>query len=156
MNSHTPLHWQDEWLLGIESLDRDHQTMVRLINDLIADEEQGAPPLGERLDRLLAHLRRHFEAEEAFLRTIGYPDYCAHRQEHLMELVEFTQLRQDVERSEAPRLDLQSYNEIKYWFLNHAVLVDQLFARYYRHYLSTHPAPDESRAVEIPRCDPLE
>lgn len=94
------LVWQDTWLLGIESFDADHKECVHMLNriantatneTLKADED--LDHLLELMDSLISHLEKHFEAEEAFMKSIGFPDFYNHKMAHTMEMAEFKNLR---------------------------------------------------------------
>jgi hemerythrin len=123
------LEWQDDWLLGIDDLDDEHREMVRLINRLL-DEEENTPIL-QRASDLVVHLRAHFSHEELFLRRINYPGYCEHKHEHKMEMAEVVVLLKKMKNDQNPVLDPFFGQNIKYWFLNHAVLEDKRFAAYF-------------------------
>ncbi len=125
------LIWQDNWLLGIDDLDAEHQEMVRSINRLV-DEDDSISVL-QRAEDLMNLLRRHFSREEAFLRNIEYPDYHAHKNEHHMELIEMMELLRKTEFGTSIALDSELFLNLKYWFLNHAVLEDKRFAEFYFH-----------------------
>lgn len=125
------LIWNDDWLLGIAHLDQDHQEIVRLINRLKSIEETQDTPLQQRVDELVALLRKHFQAEEAFLLKIGYPAYNTHKREHSLELAEFMALERELEGSHQNVLEHAIFQQIKCWFLNHAVVEDRDYAEYY-------------------------
>ena len=133
------LIWREEWLLGIETLDADHQEMVRLMNLLFCrnaperggDAEHATPPVLDRLDAVIEHVRVHFGREESFLQSIDYPHYEEHRTEHSLQMAEFIQIRRELEESGAPCIDAETAEGIKRWFFNHAIAEDQRFADYY-------------------------
>lgn len=135
------LVWRDRWFLGIEDLDADHREILTLVNGLI---EVGAghgsplrnaeePPLEgplERLQRLIDRLRRHCRVEDAFLKSIAYPDFAAHKCEHALHLAELVALRRRLAAHGAQEIDEGSLNYVKEWFLNH-LSDDRQFVRYY-------------------------
>ncbi|MEA3278568.1 MAG: hemerythrin family protein [Pseudomonadota bacterium] len=143
----SPLIWRDSWALGIDTLDADHRELLRLMNRLIStgaanahgaadsygrgDHEAGSNVLVGRLDELVAHLRVHFEREEAFLRTIDYPGYEEHAGEHAMEMAELIDLRRALVLASTQRLDRETIEDIKAWFFNHVIAEDQRYAEYY-------------------------
>jgi hemerythrin len=125
-----PLTWRDSYKLDIAPLDADHQEMVRLINRLA---DAGDPmPLPRRLDDLIAHLRRHFKVEQAFLQQIDYPAADRHTREHAIQMAEFVDLSRHLVHSTARVLDQSELAAIKHWFFNHVVAEDKRFAAYYR------------------------
>jgi hemerythrin len=142
------LTWRDDLLMGIDVLDADHQQMVTLLNLLVA---AGAPPPDppgpdgnppstaqtpavaalEHLDALIAHVRGHFEREEAFLRAIGYPDYVDHKREHTMHMAEFVDLRGRLADETTSHVDLDTVQGIRNWFFNHVIAEDREYAAYF-------------------------
>jgi hemerythrin len=123
------LVWRAAYAVGVELLDAQHREMVRLINrvlDRAAGHEAGA-----RLDALIAHLRRHFETEEVFLRAIDYPLAEEHCREHALQLAEFVDLRRGIGRG-GGAVGAADRTEIRQWFFNHVVAEDRRFGAYYR------------------------
>ncbi len=142
------LTWRDDLLMGIDVLDADHQQMVRLLNLLVAAGEpppdppapDGDPePTSQRpaaaalqhLDDLIAHVRGHFEREEAFLRAIGYPDYVDHKREHAMQMAEFVDLRRRLAEETTRYIDPETVQEFRHWFFNHVIAEDRKYAAYF-------------------------
>ncbi len=123
------LTWQDNWLLGIDALDDEHREMVRLINRLVDDDERVS--IQQRVSDLMEHLHKHFHREEAFLRQINYPGYSNHQREHKMEIAEITALLHELESEKRTAITPAFFQNLKYWFLNHAVLEDKRFSDFY-------------------------
>lgn len=136
------LAWRDSWFLGIEHLDRDHRELVRLLNRLIEvgqrpplyrhqPPQDGGDDARARLQSLIDHLRRHFATEEAFLQSIDYPEISEHKSEHALLLAELVDLHRDLRASGAERIDEESLEQVRDWFLHHVVAEDRRFAWYY-------------------------
>ena len=136
------LTWREDWAHGIDWVDRDHQEMVRRLNllaetcDCLPDDPTRVDPrCAERLlgalDALIEHNRRHFQAEEAFLRQIGFPGYEEHRREHVMQMAEFMDLRRDLAADPPLPLGTEILDEFKHWFFNHVLAEDRVYAAYY-------------------------
>ena len=142
------LTWRDDLLMGIDVLDADHQQMVMLLNLLVAAGEPPPDPPAldgnpastsqtpavaalEHLDALIAHVRGHFEREEAFLRAIGYPDYIDHKREHTMQMAEFVDLRRRLADETTRYLDPDTVQGIRNWFFNHVIAEDREYAAHF-------------------------
>jgi hemerythrin len=142
------LIWRDDLLMGIDVLDADHQQMVMLLNLLVAAGEPPPDPQAlddnpestsqapavaalEHLDALIAHVRDHFEREEAFLRAIGYPDYVDHKREHTMQMAEFVDLRRRLADETTRYVDPDTAQGIRNWFFNHGIAEDREYAAYF-------------------------
>jgi len=82
------LFWKPEYALGIPSVDLEHQEMIALINaaharlnpasDSPIDRGAVAAMLGE----IHAGIAAHFALEERLMRTAGYAEYAAHKDDH--------------------------------------------------------------------------
>jgi hemerythrin len=122
--------------------------MVMLLNLLVAAGEpapdppalDGNPPSTsqtpavaalEHLDALIAHVRGHFEREEAFLRAIGYPDYIDHKREHTMQMAEFVDLRRRLADETTRYVDPDTVQGIRNWFFSHVIAEDREYAAYF-------------------------
>ncbi|WP_295884242.1 hemerythrin domain-containing protein [uncultured Thiohalocapsa sp.] len=123
------LVWRDAWALGVELLDAQHRDMVRLINQVLDPAAESA--VGARLDALIAHLRRHFDTEQVFLRAIDYPLTDQHCREHALQLAELVDLRRAV-AGDTGALSAEDRAGIRQWFFNHVVAEDRRFGAYYR------------------------
>lgn len=135
------LVWRDKWVLGIEDLDADHREILTFVNGLIEVGAGHASPLRgsaapapdgpiERLQGLIDRLRRHFRVEEAFLKSIAYPGFAAHKCEHSLHLAELVDLQRRLAAARVREIDEGSLIFVKDWFLNH-LSDDRQFVRYY-------------------------
>jgi hemerythrin len=142
------LTWRDDLLMGIDVLDADHQQMVVLLNLLVAAGEppSDSPALDdnpesssqkaavaalEHLDALIAHVRDHFEREEAFLRAIRYPGYVDHKREHTMQMAEFVDLRRHLADDTTVGIDAETVQGFRHWFFNHVIAEDREYAAHF-------------------------
>ena len=123
------LVWRESYATGVGLLDDEHRAMVRLINQLL--DPADAAPVGARLDALIAHLRRHFETEQVFLRAIDYPLAAEHTREHALQMAEFVDMRRTLAHADAA-LSAADRTAIRQWFFNHVVAEDRRFGAYYR------------------------
>ncbi len=79
--------WRDEFLLGIEEIDKQHKQLFRIAGDihtllknqLITDKYDQILKL---LEELKDYTIFHFASEEEYMRSIGYRKYFSHKVEH--------------------------------------------------------------------------
>ena len=161
------LTWLIQWQTGIDWIDDDHREIAAMLNRLV--EVNGHPLIQDPdiaqcrvfvvLDALIERTRRHFQAEEAFLRSIRFPGYDGHRCEHSMQLAEFADLRRSLEQDGATRLSPDTLDEFKRWFFNHVVVEDRDYVDYYIGEVApaaTAPYPAfhaDGRALTLPHRD---
>lgn len=74
------IEWRSVWESGNTIIDTQHKELLQIANNLLdltsnayicQDEE-------EKIDLLLKHIEKHFEAEEKILEQIGFPNYENH------------------------------------------------------------------------------
>lgn len=78
------VEWKPFYSVGEDSLDREHQRIIGLIDDLYMAIEAGEEQFRVRdiLDRLAYHAVTHFTHEERVMRQCRFPDYIAHKAMH--------------------------------------------------------------------------
>ena len=77
--------WQEEFNIGVESIDRDHQKLFKIINKLFALKEEGKNDqwaCQESIKFFRAHAINHFASEEAYMASIHFDGLEAHREVH--------------------------------------------------------------------------
>jgi hemerythrin len=143
------LTWRDEWRTGIDWIDADHRAIAELLNQLVAMNDCAAraslapdPDAAKgvclaTLDALIEQARRHYQAEETFLREICFPGYSAHRHEHILQLAEFTDLRRSLEQDASPFIDPEVVQDFKLWFFNHVMSEDRDYVNYFQGQMQT-------------------
>ncbi len=79
--------WKDDYLLGIEHIDKQHQELFKIagdIHELIKNEF--ITDKYDRIIKLLAELKDytifHFTSEEEYMASIGYRKLLSHKVEH--------------------------------------------------------------------------
>ena len=78
------LKWKPEYSVGEAGVDLEHQQLIAMINmvfehlELHRDSESVEQYLGE----IHVCISAHFALEEALMRTSGYDEYEAHKQDH--------------------------------------------------------------------------
>lgn len=78
------LTWDEKYSVEIAEIDRQHQKLFGLLNELYEAMQEGkaAEVVGKVLDRVVDYTVYHFAYEEKLMRDAGYPGDAAHREEH--------------------------------------------------------------------------
>ncbi len=78
------MEWNDSLKVGHSIIDRDHQKLVGLINELgdAMSAGRGRQACGEVLDELVSYTQTHFANEERLMAAHRYADAPRHRAEH--------------------------------------------------------------------------
>ena len=78
------IRWKDEYSLGLEIVDRQHQHMIEIVNKII--EQSGLSDdselVSETLTEMINYAREHFTDEEVLMQQYGYPDIELHKKQH--------------------------------------------------------------------------
>ncbi len=94
--------WTDKLALNLPEIDRQHQKLVSMINDLDAAMQQGRgkDAIGKIIDGLVAYTQFHFTAEEKLMEQQKYPGLAAHRAEHMAFVRQVLEFRAKYEKNQ--------------------------------------------------------
>lgn len=86
--------WTDEFSVGVESIDQQHQVLVALLNQLYdaIETDSADMVIKEILEALIDYTHTHFLVEECLMEVLNYKDYDNHKKEHkdlLKQLLDF-------------------------------------------------------------------
>ena len=116
----TVVMWTEEMSVGVPSLDRDHKTLVGLLNQLAAAEDrQDRINLEEVLDELVSYTLYHFEKEERLLAHAGYPDLESHAARHRGLADRVLAIRRRFFDADRPYLGDEVVEFLTVWLRNH-------------------------------------
>lgn len=79
--------WKEEYSVDVPSVDKQHQKLVEMLNDLHESRRNGtATPTGTKktIESLIAYVITHFNYEEQLMREHGYPEYEEHKRKHIL------------------------------------------------------------------------
>lgn len=81
------IEWRDEFLLGIEEIDKQHQQLFRIATDIHALlRNQLITDKYDQILKLISELKDytifHFTSEEQYMKSIGYRKFFSHKVEH--------------------------------------------------------------------------
>ena len=79
------VEWREEFNLGVDILDREHQRLFKIINKLFRfreEEKDSQWTCQEGIKYFKGHAVKHFSDEEAYMTSIGYEGLAAHRRIH--------------------------------------------------------------------------
>ena len=79
------LIWKEEFNIGVETIDKEHQRLVTIINKLYAlgeEEKKGRKACEEGIKYFYEHALKHFADEENYMESIHYENLKMHRRIH--------------------------------------------------------------------------
>lgn len=115
------MEWNPKLSVGIDLLDKDHQKLVKLINDLYEAMKagHGKESLGPILNGLVDYTKIHFAHEEKFFAETKYPDTAAHKREHDALTKQVLAVQAKYNNGETGTLSLEVMNFLRDWLVNH-------------------------------------
>jgi len=127
--------WTPDLALGVPALDEQHRQLFRHADHFHAALARADPTekLEQYLGFLAGYAAEHFDAEERFLREIGYPGLKSHLAEHeafRRRLALLAPLEEEEGPSQAVLALVTSID--RSWLRDHVVGSDMAFARWWR------------------------
>lgn len=125
------MKWSDRYAVGVEVIDRQHETLFRLIDNLAKGIQSGNPEstLQSVFDELNDYVRVHFETEHRLMAEHDFDDAPMHQAKH-RELEQ--SLNELIERAKAgkPWVSLETMNFLRQWLYHHIDDTDRRFAEH--------------------------
>ena len=129
--------WSSEYNLGVEAIDRQHESLVELVNQVWesivfrADEAKVMEILGQ-LERYTV---AHFAAEEAYMQMVNYPAFSEHKGIHEAFIARIAAEKQAAMNGGQLTLGLVSF--LRQWLLEHILKTDKAFVEFTRQTAAT-------------------
>lgn len=121
--------WSDTLSTGIPSIDRQHRTLVDVLNELHDGilAGRGQATLTETFARLMQYTEDHFAYEEGLLRDAGYGELEAHIAFHRGLSARVVELKREFEGGNAG-ISLELLEFLRDWLRQHIVGTDKRYA----------------------------
>ena len=121
----TLLSWKAEYSVGIDSMDFEHQEMIKLINEIHEEmkDRRDANSVEQFLGDVHAAISMHFALEERIMRAAGYAEYQAHKDDHEELLDEIRELMDAFVADRERGFELLK-EKLSSWFSGHFATFD--------------------------------
>jgi hemerythrin len=134
----TLVEWRDEFKIGIEEVDFEHQELIELINELYveAKKEDSALTVIDYLEEIFAKISSHFALEEKVMRDLQYDEYEDHKEDHELLLDIIRDIMDDYMDgyTNDAGLDEDEFAErLNNWFVRHFSTKDARMHRFLHH-----------------------
>jgi hemerythrin-like metal-binding protein len=121
--------WNDQFSVGVEEMDVQHQKIIRMFNTLVdnAQASAGSEKISEVLTEMVEYASEHFKCEEQLLREHAHPDLERQKTDHRefrRQAGEFCLLAS--KKDEKMTHDLLNY--LHDWWTNHILHEDKKYA----------------------------
>ncbi len=117
----TRIEWKDEYATGLRDVDFEHQRLIAMVNDVIADLENAHTDedLHARLGDIHARIASHFALEEVRMQDMNYPEFDDHKADHERLLDEIRDIMDEVWNSPLSEIEADLALRLDHWFSRH-------------------------------------
>ena len=125
------LTWDNRYSVGIPAIDKQHNTLFDMVNDLHAAMMEGKAQsvTGPLLLRLANYTKTHFAAEESLMAAKNYPGLESHRAVHRDLIRQVDELLARSKRGDlSVNIDLMNF--LRGWLTEHIQKMDRNYAPY--------------------------
>ena len=128
------IRWGGHYKLGKPEIDHQHEDLIRLLNDLHTQWQDGATrvQLAAALETLAGAVLDHFRDEEMLMERHRYPRFASHKFEHDRFAARIAGLIRDFHTGEAS-LDEPLFHDLATWLRDHLLLRDKAMGDALRH-----------------------
>ena len=123
--------WKDSYSVGIAQLDDDHKKLIDLLNKFQTAYEYHTGEEFERkaLSDLVDYTKYHFQHEEELLQEHAYPDFDAHKAQHVAMIAEVERFLKDYDARGHEALEgVAKY--LQGWLINHINGTDKQYSAF--------------------------
>ncbi|MBI2519829.1 MAG: hemerythrin family protein [Bdellovibrio sp.] len=129
--SNDPIVWEAKFNVGIAEIDRQHQDIVKLANEIqdsLATKTRKSGFVLEIMEKLEQYIVEHFAYEEGLMGNTRYPGLGAQKKEHAGFMKYVKELQEQYKNS---IIDIrQILRFISSWFIDHIQGSDKRFAEW--------------------------
>jgi hemerythrin-like metal-binding domain len=130
IKKHT-LVWHSSMSTGIELIDHDHQTLIKLINKFrqatefnVSDES-----IEQSLAEVVAYTKYHFAREEKLMALNHYPNFESHQKQHRQMIEKINHYVEEYRLDKANAID-HTLHFLQSWLVQHIKGSDQEYVPY--------------------------
>lgn len=126
------INWNESFSVKISDIDRQHQKLIDMINDLSEAMKDGrGKEVQEKIIKgLLGYTISHFQNEQKYFKLYNYPDADAHIKEHDMFVQKVKDFQQGFKEGKLSlSLDLMRF--LSDWLRNHIQGTDKKYTEFF-------------------------
>lgn len=125
--------WAPEYNTNVEIIDKQHQRLVEIINDLYTAvmEIRGQEVIKGVIKSLVEYAIIHFRTEEEYMLKYNYPGYGENKKEHENFSAKVADLQAQAKKDDFI-LSIDVLNFLKDWLQHHILVVDMQYKSFFR------------------------
>jgi hemerythrin len=122
------IQWSDSLSVQVAEMDRQHQKLIGLINDLndAMSKGKGKEIVGKTIDGLLNYTRTHFTEEEKLFGQFNYPDADSQKKMHKKFIDKVVEFKQQLDSGKIG-LSIAIIDFLSDWLKNHIQMEDKKY-----------------------------
>ena len=119
--------WSRSYSVGVSQMDREHQRLIDIINNLYAAMRSGRSKdaIGTILDELIDYTKTHFAHEEKLMRDSNYSGFDEQKRCHESLVSQVVEIQQKYHAGTALGQEVMSF--LKSWLINHIQGLDKKY-----------------------------
>ena len=144
------LSWSNQYLIGNEIIDAEHQELFSLINTFhsLWMEKHARQDIAKVLNQLIVYAQMHFRHEEKIMSDAGYPKLDQHQQIHEAMIDTIFKLQQSYEDKNL-HVEMDTMKFVKSWLIEHILQNDYLLRDFLSH-KKTSDNTETPKAISTP------
>ena len=119
------LKWEEQYSVGIDAVDYEHQNLMDMINTIYAEleDQRDVLEIERTMSDVHAEIAAHFALEERLMRNADYEEYAEHKNDHEDLLDQIRCMMDAITTDPEPALDMLS-EKLSDWFSGHFATFD--------------------------------
>jgi len=125
------IRWDQEFSVGIEGIDKQHQSLFDAINDFYSNiNRKGShESLMLLLNKLKDYTVYHFQTEEQLMQRYSFPGYASHKKQHDSFIDKINDIEQRIKTGKLV-ISIEVTNFLKEWLVNHILKTDKSYSAF--------------------------
>lgn len=126
------IQWDSSFSVNVGEIDKQHQKLVAMINDLndAMKQGKGKDALAKIISELFNYAGNHFATEEKYFEKFGYPAAASHKLEHNNFVKKVSEFKNSFDSGQLA-LTIEVMNFLKDWLRAHIKKVDKEYGPYF-------------------------
>ena len=130
-DTHDFIVWEDRLKLGIPLIDRQHEKLVKLTNNLylacLQDTKTANSNFIKTVHEVVGYVRYHFSTEEKLMLLVDFPDFSFHKNEHT-DFIKQVLVQTKLFTNNSHLVPNHYVHFLKEWILSHIAVHDKAAA----------------------------
>jgi hemerythrin-like metal-binding protein len=125
------IEWNNEYSVGIPSIDQQHKIWIGLINKLhdAMRKGEGKKILSDIYEEIAAYTQTHLKTEEALFLKYNYPETASHKAIHDKLTKQVIEQQKEIKEGKAI-ITMEVMSFLKNWLIDHIQNTDKKYSAF--------------------------